>query len=193
VIDPSNEAIPAANADLMPISPSDSSAVPIADEASAALTERILAFLAEIGIPSRPTELARPTFLPGVTIDRGTLLYDLERLRHPGDLLHEAGHIAVASPEARAAMGGNLDADPGEEMMSTAWTYAAAVHMGVDPALVFDPDGYAGYGDGLAENFRAGRYIAVPLLQWIGLTLDEDRARELGAAPYPAMLRWLRE
>ena len=157
------------------------------------LVVRILGFLAEIGIATRRCELPEKTFLPGVSIDRGTVLYDPARMVHPGDILHEAGHVAVAAPEARAVMHGNVDVDAGEEMMATAWTYAAAIHMGVDPELVFDPHGYAGYSEVLLENFRSGRYLALPLLQWIGLALDETRARELGAPAYPRMLKWLRE
>jgi hypothetical protein len=157
------------------------------------VTDRILAFLDQIGIPVRPCELPGHTFLPGVRIERGALLFDAGRMAHPGDLLHEAGHIAVAAPGARSALDGDIAADPGEEMMVTAWSYAAALHMEIDPALVFDPSGYVGYGDTLVENFRAGRYLAVPLLQWAGMTLDVERARAEAARPYPHMLRWLRE
>ncbi len=56
----------------------------------------ILAFLREIGLDVMAAELDDATFLPGITIDRGKILYDAARLTYPGDLLHGAGRIAVA-------------------------------------------------------------------------------------------------
>jgi hypothetical protein len=58
---------------------------------------------------------------------------------------------------------------------------------------VFHDQGYRGGSKALIENFTQGRYIAVPTLQWIGLTAEPRRAAELGVAPYPYMLKWLRE
>jgi hypothetical protein len=37
------------------------------------------------------------------------------------------------------------------------------------------------------------RYFGVPALQWIGLTAEPRRARELGVPPFPHMLKWLRD
>ena len=44
----------------------------------------------------------------------------------------------------------------------------------------------------LIENFTAGRYFGVPLLQLYGMAVEPRRAAETGAEPYPHMLRWLR-
>jgi hypothetical protein len=44
----------------------------------------------------------------------------------------------------------------------------------------------------LLDNSAAGRYLAVPMLPWLGLTYDEKRAEEIGAVPYPKMKNWLR-
>ena len=65
------------------------------------------------------------------------------------------------------------------------------MHLGLDPAVVFHPDGYRGGSQALIENFTNGRTIGVPMLQWLGLTLDAKRAAESGGAPYPAMIKWL--
>jgi hypothetical protein len=157
------------------------------------LTARIADFLQEIGLEVCPAELTEPCFLPGVHVARGRLLVDESRLLHPGDLLHEAGHVAIMPAAERAQRQGDVGADLGEEIGAICWSYAAAVHLGLDPAVVFHPDGYRGASDGFLENFRQGRYVGVPLLQWMELTLDEKNARERGVAPYPHMLRWLRE
>ena len=130
--------------------------------------------------------------VPGIRIEQGTLVVDESRLRFPGDLLHEAGHLAVAEPARRSTMTGDAESDGGEEMAAIAWSYAAALHLGVDPACVFHGDGYRGGGAAIVENFAQGRYFGVPLLQWYGLTYDDQQARLNGTEPYPAMRRWVR-
>lgn len=157
------------------------------------ITATLVSFLQRIGLDVRPGQLDQSTFLPGILIDRGGLVVDETRLRHPGDLLHEAGHLAVASPEQRATMHDNASSDPAEEMMALAWSYAAIVHLQLDPAIVFHAEGYRGDGASLIENFAEGRVIGLPMLQWVGLTLDEQNAQQQGLPPFPHMLRWLRE
>lgn len=157
------------------------------------LTERIAGFLREIGVEVIARELPEDGFLPGIRIDRGRLLVDEARLLHPGDLLHEAGHLAVTSADRRAALEDDVGSDLGEEIGAIAWSYAALRHLGLNPAVVFHPHGYRGAAQGFIGNFREGRYVGVPLLQWMELTLDEKNARERGLPPYPHMLRWLRD
>lgn len=153
---------------------------------------RLAGFLREIGLEVEARDLPGPCFLPGVRVDRGRLLVDEARLLHPGDLLHEAGHLAIVTAAERAERHDDVGADLGEEIGAIAWSYAAAVHLGIDPAVVFHPHGYRGASAGFLDNFRHGRYVGVPLLQWMDLTLDEKHARERGVPPYPHMLRWLR-
>jgi hypothetical protein len=157
------------------------------------LTERIAGFLREVGIGVHACELAGDGFLPGIRVDRGRLRVDEARLLYPGDLLHEAGHLAVTPADRRAGLGASVTEDLGDEIGAIAWSYAAARHLGIDPAVVFHPEGYRGASRGFLDNFAAGRYVGVPLLQWMGLTLDERSAAAAGCAPYPHMLRWLRE
>ena len=166
---------------------------------------RIVRFLQEIGIAVRRAELTGETFLPGVLVEAGGLVIDEARLVHPGDLLHEAGHLAVLTAAERANAGADLQSGPGEEMAAIAWSYAACVHLGLDATAVFHDAGYKGEGAALRENFSEGRYIGVPLLQWYGLTRERARAEgartgavesgggEVAEAVYPRMGRWLRE
>jgi len=155
---------------------------------------RIVAFLESIGLPVRLAgELPAAPFLPGMTIHAGALWIDEANLLYPGDLLHEAGHIAMMPPERRGTVEGDAGADGGLEMAAIAWSYAAALHIGLDPAVVFHPAGYRGSAEALLENFALGRYIGVPVLEWAGLTATGSQAEALGVAPFPAMLKWLRE
>ena len=152
------------------------------------MPDRIVAFLRRIGIPVSAAELT-DSFLPGLTIERGGLVVDDERLEFPGDLLHEAGHIAVAPAELRPSMSGSLDEVPGLdtatlEWAAIPWSYAAALEIGIDPAIVFHEGGYHGHSAGLLRNFQIGVPIGLHLLVDAGMTTP---------AVYPQMLRWLRE
>ena len=161
------------------------------------LTDRIAGFLVEIGIAVRAAELPDDRFLPGIALERGDLLVDEGRLAHPGDLLHEAGHVAAAPAWARPSMSGAVDV-PGLdtsdlEWAAIPWSYAAARAIGIDPAVVFHGGGYHGHSPGLLRNFELGVPIGVHLLEAAGMTATGPRAAELGVPPYPHMLRWLRE
>ncbi|GAB4206809.1 MAG: hypothetical protein OHK0022_34310 [Roseiflexaceae bacterium] len=157
------------------------------------ITSRIVAFLREIGLAVQARDLPQSTFLPGILIENGGLVIDEGRLLYPGDLLHEAGHLAVAPATLRPQLSDNVSSDPAEELMAIAWSYAALVRLGLDPQVLFHSEGYKGGGDSLIENFTSGHYIGLPMLQWVGMTLDDRRASEQGLPPYPHMLRWLRE
>jgi hypothetical protein len=154
------------------------------------LTERLTAFVRSIGIEVRAATLPDKTFLPGLDIRHGAILVDAVRLTYPGDILHEAGHLAVTDPAARSAP--TLAPDGGDEMTSIAWSYAALRHLGLDPAIVFHDKGYKGGAAALIENFTTGHYLGVPLLQLYGMALEPKRAAAIGVEPYPHMLRWLR-
>jgi hypothetical protein len=154
------------------------------------LTARLAAFVESVGIPVRAVSLDGNTFLPGLDIAGGALLIDEARLAHPGDILHEAGHLAVADPARRQA--DRLVPTDAEEMAAQAWSFAALKAIGLDPACVFHGAGYQGGGSNLADAFADGRGPGVPYLAWLGMTVDPIRAEQGGPPPYPAMLAWLR-
>jgi hypothetical protein len=161
------------------------------------LVAKMADFLNGIGIPVTPATLDE-TFLPGIKIENQGLLVDEEKLKYPGDILHEAGHIAVAPPSYRKRLSDRID--PQEdfkyagELMALGWSYAAAVHIGIDPAIVFHPDGYRGQAQQILDGFTYGvSYIGLPVLQWAGMTASGALAEQLGVAPYPHMIRWVRE
>ena len=142
-----------------------------------------VAFLYNIGLTVRFEPIAGATFLPGLTISRGAIVVDQARLLYPGDLLHEAGHLALMTPAGRALAEAPIGDDIGMEIAAIAWSWAALRNLDLDPAVVFHADGYRGWSPALIDNFTAGRYIGVPLLQWLGMTTEKA---------YPAMTRWLR-
>jgi hypothetical protein len=161
------------------------------------LTNKIADFLNEIGIAVIPAKLSAQTFLPGILVSGGKLLVDEEKLTFPGDLLHEAGHLAVAPADLRASLteevvlpGVNLDI---LEAQAITWSYAACLNLGIDPRIVFHEGGYKGRSESLLFNFSLGVHIGLNGLEESGMAFSERKARELGAAPFPEMQKWLRD
>lgn len=126
----------------------------------AALARRIIGFLRGIGLAVEEAEVPEGSFLPGVRIAQGRLRVDLARLRWPGDLLHEAGHLAVVPAALRPAMDDALQELPavlhGGEIEATAWAWAAMCHLGLPSAVLFHDGGYHGRAAGLRTTFELG-------------------------------------
>lgn len=161
------------------------------------LFSRCVDFLSGIGIHVIFRKINAPCFLPGLRIENGSIVVDRECLKYPGDILHEAGHLAVVPGEERASLSGDVIAArihrEAEEMMAIAWSYAACMHLQIDPLFVFHDDGYKGGGSYIAENFRQQQYFGLPMLQWTGMALDQKTAAASGLPSYPVMLKWLRD
>lgn len=154
-------------------------------------TLRILAFLEEIGIPVIQDRITGDSFLPGIEVRDGGLVLDPERPFYPGDLLHEAGHIACTDPAERPMLR-EVRSDPGEEMAAIAWSYAAARAIGIDTRTLFHADGYLGGGEALAVAFDNGTGPGPPMLQVYGMAAEKHQAEALGLPVYPQMAKWLR-
>lgn len=153
-------------------------------------------FLSDIGIETEFRAIEEDTFLPGILIQSGRLIIDPDKLKYPGDVLHEAGHLAMVPKADRASLQGNVEPGPPSqslELGAILWSYAAAVHLGLDPAFVFHEAGYKGQSKWFIEQFQSGTYIGLPLLQWMGLTLDPQQASEKQVDPFPCMVKWLRD
>ena len=154
------------------------------------LITTIILFLREIGLTVVERSITKPTVLPGVEVEHGVLVVDRATLEYPGDLLHEAGHFAVVPPLEREQFHVNVGEDGVMEMGAIAWSYAAALHLGIAPALVFHNAGYRGGAGSLLDNFAAAQYVGVPILTWRGLA-DAPTTHDPRSAGYPRMKRWL--
>lgn len=167
------------------------------EKGTALLINKCIGFLHEIGISTRYETIEGPCFLPGLLIENGQIIIDKNQLLFPGDILHEAGHIAVVPASERPTLNGAMiekrEQREAEEMMAIAWSYAACIHLEIDPAFVFHDDGYKGGGSYIIENFSKKQYFGLPMLQWIGLTADESNAAIQNILPYPYMKKWMRD
>ncbi len=159
--------------------------------------DTVILFLQSIGLSIQYDNIETDCFLPGISIENGGLIIDTKKLQYPGDILHEAGHLAVVTAEDRPTLNEHDIAlrpqREAEEMMAIAWSYAVCVHLGIDARFVFHDNGYKEGGTSLAENFENKQYFGVPMLQWVGMTLEQKNAVEQGKPAYPAMLHWLRQ
>jgi hypothetical protein len=151
-------------------------------------------FIKQIGIEVEITKESKENFLPGIEIWEGKLIVNINNLQFPGDILHEAGHIAVVPKSDRNTLNaeniGKRQNREAEEMMAIAWSYAACMHIGLPASFVFHDGGYKGGGDYLVENFTQKRYIGLPMLQYHGMCFDETNAEIHNLKAYPTMQKW---
>jgi hypothetical protein len=164
-----------------------------ADAARPEVERCIVDWLTSVGIDVDRRVIAVPGAVPGVTLGGGGLVVDPSGPAHVGDLLHEAGHLALLPPSVRARAEGRLDDSWGTEMEAGAicWSVAAAWHLGLDLRAILHDHGYRGAGSRLASTFEAGVFPGLPLLIDAGLA-HAPRSAPVGAPAYPAMIRWLR-
>ena len=162
----------------------------------AAEINQITSFLNQIGIPCSTGPIPENTFLPGIEIRSGAIVVDPEQVRYPGDILHEAGHIAVTPACRRSGLDGNVgEHDPnamGQEIAAILWSYAAVRAVGLPEEVVFHEHGYKGQSDWHIGNFKTGNYVGLPLLEWMGLCCGPETAKARGTDPFPFMTAWLR-
>jgi hypothetical protein len=161
------------------------------------LTHKIAGFLKTIGISIEPRQMEKETFLPGILIENGAILIDESKVEFPGDILHEAGHLAVSPGALRKKLSDEVfipETEPDTiEAGAIAWSYAAAWYLGIDPQTVFHEGGYKGKSEALLQNFSIGVYIGANVLEEYGMTVCGQMAAAGGAKPYPHMLKWVRD
>jgi len=160
------------------------------------LLGKCIQFLNNIGIPVSFRKIESGCFLPGLLIEQGGIVIDNEALLYPGDILHEAGHIAVVPAGRRSLLNQQAIVESKEreteEMMAIAWSYAACIHLSIDPFFVFHEEGYRGGRDFITDSCRDKNYIGLAMLENIGMTVNEKKAKRSNHLVYPHMIKWLR-
>jgi hypothetical protein len=160
-------------------------------------TRTIVAFLRKIGLPVAAGSVDDASFLPGIEVAKGGLVVDEAKLKYPGDLLHEAGHLAVTPAALRPHLSGQVET-PGAnadviESAAMCWSYAACLHLQLDPGEVFHQYGYHGRGENLLFNFQLGIFPGVHELVSAGMTRAGVNMHDPDLRPFPAMKKWLRD
>ena len=172
--------------------------------------EPVLAFLNRARIDCQAGAVQQDGFLPGIEIRAGRLIFDADQLLSPGDLLHEAGHLAAMPPELRGRISGDVDACLARlanqthsappidhtDLFPIAWSYAAALEAGIDPLYVFDAAGYGADQGGNPEVLKTqpalGVFPGIMMLTKAGLcSAPPPFGDGRDPNPYPHMQRWL--
>ncbi|MEZ4857866.1 MAG: hypothetical protein R2781_03575 [Flavobacteriaceae bacterium] len=151
------------------------------------ILDTIIDFLNSIPIKIIEKKISHDTFLPGIQLCGSSIYIDREKLKYPGDLLHEAGHIAVTEASVRPLIGKenqppNWPSD-GEEIAAILWSFAASHHLQLSLDVVFHPNGYKNEATWLIEQFSSKNYMGLPLLEWMNLCNKEE---------FPKMIQWVR-
>lgn len=171
------------------------------------------AFLSQLGIRIDFDPTANG-FLEKIAIDGGRLIVATHDDDIAGDLLHEAGHLAVIPTIFRDKATGDLsglgqlfddwfdthpnalgcEEDPiargilqSGECEAVAWSYAAAHAIGIDTRIPFSR-GFSGVGLALHDVIALSYYFGVHGLAACGMT---DLPRPRANTPFPEMKRWL--
>lgn len=148
-----------------------------------------------VGLEVRGYQVATG-FLPGVRIKKGAIC--VSPAASVGDLLHEAGHLAVLPPRVRARAGGDVDRaqhyafeiacrfihDPdhpfqralvqADDTSAIAWAWAAGRQIGLSPEEIIEDDKYGGrlgYLE-IEDGGVADRESAEPLRQALAVGAD---------------------
>ena len=157
----------------------------------------IVDFLRQVGIRVRQEAMPEGSFLPGVRIRQGALEYDPHRLQWPGDLLHEAGHLAVLPAALRGQADDDLqgldEAEFAGELEALAWAYAASVAIGLPLEALVHDGGYKGNAAALRQMYALGIYPGLQGLCASGMAESPRFMAACGAVHYPRLLKWLRE
>jgi hypothetical protein len=157
------------------------------------------------------------SFLPHVRVVNGALEVVLKDV-FPGDILHEAGHLAVLPAKFRPLASGNLeqvnlamgvylDANPtglaqwpedpvcrailqSSEAEATAWQFAAAQAIGLPEHWLFPDGSYDGDAATVLRRLKANEYLGINGLQAAGWTQVRNNPRN-PLPVYPQLSFWL--
>jgi hypothetical protein len=175
--------------------------------------KRTIQFLCGLGLCVSVEEEVHG-FVPHIRIDHGALVVD--RQCPVSNLLHEAGHLAVAPARYRRSFNADLYAsmhamladlaareiepDSPEYRAAiqcsdpevTAWAWAAGAHLGIPPEAIIQDGEYEGEGEGLRTGLALGAYVGIHGLAHAGFCCTrEDLVAYTGLPAYPRLAFWL--
>lgn len=179
---------------------------------------KAIGFVRGIGLTVTISEEAdlKDAFIPYVRVEAGGMT--ISGAVFPGDILHEAGHLAVIPGDFRPLAVDSLSAvmnamtkyiennphglaqwpeDPTSrailqsgEAEATAWQYAAAQAIGLPDEWLFPPDSYEGESAQVLQYLKSKTHLGVNGLQAAGWTVQRKQEyRE--SAVFPALNFWL--
>ncbi len=179
----------------------------------------VLRFLSDIGLPFKEVSGVQGFLGAGVCIDCGCLLVDKLTAR-PSAVLHEAAHVAIVPARYRRLMRGSLfesfrimakdwammglapDHPFSRAMIqasdpeATAWSWAAGVHIGLDPREIIEDADYAGEGESMRWSLHSNSYVGIQGLKHAGfceVCPNPYRPGHAEQTVYPRLRVWLQD
>lgn len=172
----------------------------------------VIDFLGAIGLEVCNTDQVQGSFVPGVHIEKGSLVID--PTCRVSDLLHEAGHLACIPKQFRHLASGDLNecmetmtehlrtlevdsplyrsiiqcSDP----EATAWAWAAGKFLGLKSERIIEKDQYDGEGNFIRVCLEMNRYIGIHGLAHAGFCAQNKSIGKLRNMPtYPHLAFWM--
>jgi hypothetical protein len=168
--------------------------------------EAAFTFCKAIGIPIE-WKAGVSGFVPGIRIEQGVILVD--RGAKPGDLLHEAAHLAIMPSSFRSKASTNLhqafksmmdclnEHDPESAIAiaimqcgdteATAWSWAAGKACGIPDELIITDSSYDGVGAEIRTMLSLKGYLGINGLSRAGF------CRVRGDNAFPHMNKWMQD
>jgi hypothetical protein len=176
-------------------------------------------FVKSIGLPITvaSAEAVAKAFTPHILIRDGEMLVDLDNV-FPGDILHEAAHVAITPPKFRALCNGGLKAvfkamrdfameNPTglhtypenalvraimqcDEQEAIAWQYAAAREIELPDEWLFPEGSFEGHGDDHLIRLKLSSHYGINGLQAAKWTVIRKNPH-IDLPVYPKLAFWL--
>jgi|JI7StandDraft_1071085.scaffolds.fasta_scaffold30551_2 hypothetical protein len=157
-------------------------------------TQTMVNFIVSVGIQVRKAQLPEGLPIPGISVENGVLLVDEDNLLYPGDLLYQAGRIAILPENERNLYMGKDDPDKEKEategMVAMCWSWAALTHLQLSPEIVFHNNGYKGQSQQIIHGYQSGANMGLPMLQLYDMAYEPHQAIARGLNPFPFMYKW---
>ncbi|SOC30957.1 hypothetical protein [Thalassospira xiamenensis] len=179
---------------------------------------KVVEFLADTVGLNATFEAGVSGFCDGVVIRAGSLVVD-PQVCAIGDLLHEAGHVAITPGRYRRLMSDDLreglklmlddveklgpDSEVFQPAMqcsdpeATAWAWAAGMHLGLKPEIIIEDDAYGSSGANVRSQLLSselgrpyGRVTGYLGIHGLAHAGMTSLHNRGGAAMFPEMKRW---
>ena len=163
----------------------------------------VVDFINSIGIEAKFVDGANG-FLDHVVIKNGTI--EISPKASVGDVLHEAGHLAIIPKKFRHLADGDID-DSVENIFSliqdldgdhpdmiamlqcsdteaTAWAWAAGKNLNIEEDKIIENHSYEGTGESIRLALRMRSYLGINGMAAAGMVKQRE---------YPSMIKWTQD
>lgn len=158
------------------------------------MAKKMIDFVRSIGIEVKHGSVPDNPLIPGIRVQHGVMLIDENNLTYPGDILYQAGRIAILPATERDAYHGEDHKDNNWEaaqaMAAMCWAWAALTHLQIAPEVVFHNGGYKGQSTQIIQGYQSGAFMGLPIMQMYEMAYEPHQATARGLQAFPFMYKW---